>query len=560
MAMNSDRVMEGVQQAPHRSLFNALGFTEEERRKPLIGIVSSFNEIVPGHMNLDKITEAVKLAVAEAGGMPVVVPAIAVCDGIAMGHIGMKYSLVTRDLIADSTECLAKAHAFDGMVCIPNCDKNVPGLLMAAARVNIPTVFVSGGPMMAGRVDGHKTSLSSMFEAVGSVSAGKMTNEKLCEYEEKACPTCGSCSGMYTANSMNCLTEAIGMGLPGNGTIPAVYSARIRLAKHAGYAVMNLIEKNIRPRDIMTKEAFMNAMAMDMALGCSTNTMLHLPAIAHEAGVDLDMEIANEVSSRTPNLCHLAPAGPTYMEDLNEAGGVLAVMSELVKKNLINTDLITVTGKTIKENLVGVKNLNPEVIRPIENPYMQSGGIAVLKGNIAPDTGVVKKSAVVPEMLVHEGPARVFDCEEDAIEAILTGKIVAGDVVVIRYEGPKGGPGMREMLNPTSAIAGRGLGSSVALITDGRFSGASRGASIGHVSPEAAVGGPIALIEEGDIISIDIPNNALNVKVSDEELAKRKEKWQPREPKVTTGYLARYRELVTSGNRGAILEIPGTSK
>ena len=560
MAMNSDRVMEGIQQAPHRSLFNALGFTEEERKRPLVGIVSSFNEIVPGHMNLDKITEAVKLAVAEAGGMPVVVPAIAVCDGIAMGHIGMKYSLVTRDLIADSTECLAKAHAFDGMVCIPNCDKNVPGLLMAAARVNIPTVFVSGGPMMAGRVDGHKTSLSSMFEAVGSVSAGKMTNEKLCEYEEKACPTCGSCSGMYTANSMNCLTEAIGMGLPGNGTIPAVYSARIRLAKHAGYAVMNLINNNIRPKDIMTKEAFMNAMAMDMALGCSTNTMLHLPAIAHEAGVELDMEIANEVSSRTPNLCHLAPAGPTYMEDLNEAGGVRAVMSELVKKGLINTDLITVTGKTIKENLEGVRNLNPEVIRPIENPYMQSGGIAVLKGNIAPDTGIVKKSAVVPEMMVHEGPARVFDCEEDAISAILGGKIVAGDVVVIRYEGPKGGPGMREMLNPTSAIAGMGLGSSVALITDGRFSGASRGASIGHVSPEAAVGGPIALIEEGDIISIDIPNNSLNVKVSDEELKKRKEKWQPREPKVTTGYLARYRELVTSGNRGAILEIPGTSK
>ena len=554
--MNSDRVMNGIQQAPHRSLFNALGFTEEERRKPLIGIVSSYNEIVPGHMNLDKITEAVKLAVAEAGGMPVVVPAIAVCDGIAMGHIGMKYSLVTRDLIADSTECLAKAHAFDGMVCIPNCDKNVPGLLMAAARVNIPTVFVSGGPMMAGRVDGHKTSLSSMFEAVGTVSAGKMSQEKLCEYEEKACPTCGSCSGMYTANSMNCLTEAIGMRLPGNGTIPAVYSARIRLAKKAGYAVMNLIEKNICPRDIMTKEAFMNAMAMDMALGCSTNTMLHLPAIAHEAGVDLNMEVANEVSSKTPNLCHLAPAGPTYMEDLNEAGGVLAVMSELVKKNLINTDLITVTGKTIKENLEGVRNLNPEVIRPIEDPYMQSGGIAVLKGNIAPDTGVVKKSAVVPEMMVHEGPARVFDCEEDAIEAILGGKIVAGDVVVIRYEGPKGGPGMREMLNPTSAIAGMGLGSTVALITDGRFSGASRGASIGHVSPEAAVGGPIALIEEGDIISIDIPNNSLNVKVSDEELAKRREKWQPREPKVNTGYLARYRELVTSGNRGAILEIP----
>ena len=556
MAKNSDRVMEGLQQAPHRSLFNALGFTEEERRKPLIGIVSSYNEIVPGHMNLDKITDAVKLAVAEAGGMPVVVPAIAVCDGIAMGHIGMKYSLVTRDLIADSTECLAKAHAFDGMVCIPNCDKNVPGLLMAAARVNIPTVFVSGGPMMAGRVDGHKTSLSSMFEAVGSVSAGKMTEAKLCEYEEKACPTCGSCSGMYTANSMNCLTETIGMGLPGNGTIPAVYSARIRLAKRAGYAVMDLVKKNIRPRDIMTKEAFMNALALDMALGCSTNTMLHLPAIAHEAGVELNMEIANEVSSRTPNLCHLAPAGPTYMEDLNEAGGVLAVMSELVKKNLINTDLLTVTGKTIKENLEGVTNLNPEVIRPIENPYMQSGGIAVLKGNIAPDTGIVKKSAVVPEMMTHEGPARVFDCEEDAIAAILGGKIVAGDVVVIRYEGPKGGPGMREMLNPTSAIAGMGLGSSVALITDGRFSGASRGASIGHVSPEAAVGGPIALIEEGDIISIDIPNNSLNVKVSDEELAERRKKWQPREPKVTTGYLARYRELVTSGNRGAILEIP----
>ena len=554
--MISDRVMEGVQQAPHRSLFNALGFTEEERRKPLIGIVSSYNEIVPGHMILDKITEAVKLAVAEAGGMPVVVPAIAVCDGIAMGHIGMKYSLVTRDLIADSTECLAKAHAFDGMVCIPNCDKNVPGLLMAAARVNIPTVFVSGGPMMAGRVDGHKTSLSSMFEAVGTFSAGKISEAKLCEYEEKTCPTCGSCSGMYTANSMNCLTEAIGMGLPGNGTIPAVYSARIRLAKKAGYAVMNLIEKNICPRDIMTKEAFMNAMAMDMALGCSTNTMLHLPAIAHEAGVELNMEVANEVSSKTPNLCHLAPAGPTYMEDLNEAGGVLAVMAELVKKNLINTDLMTVTGKTIKENLEGVVNLNPEVIRPIENPYMQSGGIAVLKGNIAPDTGVVKKSAVVPEMMVHEGPARVFDCEEDAIAAILGGKIVAGDVVVIRYEGPKGGPGMREMLNPTSAIAGMGLGSTVALITDGRFSGASRGASIGHVSPEAAVGGPIALIEEGDIISIDIPNNSLNVKVSDEELAKRKEKWQPREPKVNTGYLARYRELVTSGNRGAVLEIP----
>ncbi|MBE5823566.1 MAG: dihydroxy-acid dehydratase [Butyrivibrio sp.] len=554
--MNSDRVMKGLQQAPHRSLFNALGFTEEERNKPLIGIVSSYNEIVPGHMNLDKITEAVKLAVAEAGGMPVVVPAIAVCDGIAMGHIGMKYSLVTRDLIADSTECLAIAHAFDGMVCIPNCDKNVPGLLMAAARVNIPTVFVSGGPMLAGRIDGHKTSLSSLFEAVGSVSAGKMTNEKLCEYEEKGCPTCGSCSGMYTANSMNCLTETIGMGLPGNGTIPAVYSARIRLAKKAGYAVMKLVEKNIRPRDIMTKDAFMNALALDMALGCSTNTMLHLPAIAHEAGVDINMEIANEVSSKTPNLCHLAPAGPTYMEDLNEAGGVPAVMSELVKKDLLNLDCLTVTGKTVRENIEGAVNKNPEVIRPIDNPYMQSGGIAVLKGNLAPDTGIVKKSAVVPEMMVHEGPARVFDCEEDAIEAILGGKIVAGDVVVIRYEGPKGGPGMREMLNPTSAIAGMGLGSTVALITDGRFSGASRGASIGHVSPEAAVGGPIALVEEGDIISIDIPNNSLNVKVSDEELAKRKANWQPREPKVTTGYLSRYRELVTSGNRGAILEIP----
>jgi len=556
MAMNSDRVMKGLQQAPHRSLFNALGFTEEERNKPLIGIVSSYNEIVPGHMNLDKITEAVKLAVAEAGGMPVVVPAIAVCDGIAMGHIGMKYSLVTRDLIADSTECLAIAHAFDGMVCIPNCDKNVPGLLMAAARVNIPTVFVSGGPMLAGRIDGHKTSLSSLFEAVGSVSAGKMTNEKLCEYEEKGCPTCGSCSGMYTANSMNCLTETIGMGLPGNGTIPAVYSARIRLAKKAGYAVMNLVEKNIRPRDIMTKDAFMNALTLDMALGCSTNTMLHLPAIAHEAGVELNMEIANEVSSRTPNLCHLAPAGPTYMEDLNEAGGVPAVMSELVKKDLLNLDCLTVTGKTVRENIEGAVNKNPEVIRPIDNPYMQSGGIAVLKGNLAPDTGIVKKSAVVPEMMVHEGPARVFDCEEDAIAAILGGKIVSGDVVVIRYEGPKGGPGMREMLNPTSAIAGMGLGSTVALITDGRFSGASRGASIGHVSPEAAVGGPIALVEEGDIISIDIPNNSLNLKVSDEELSARKAKWQPREPKVTTGYLSRYRELVTSGNRGAILEIP----
>ncbi len=553
--MNSDRVMEGLQQAPHRSLFNALGFTAEERKKPLIGIVSSQSDIVPGHMELNRIAEAVKLGVADAGGMPVVVPAIAVCDGIAMGHVGMKYSLVTRDLVCDSTECLAMAHAFDAMVMIPNCDKNVPGLLMAAARVNIPTIFCSGGPMMAGRVNGQKRSLSSMFEAVGTYSAGKMTEEELNEFEEKVCPTCGSCSGMYTANSMNCLTEAIGMGLRGNGTIPAVYSARIRLAKKAGYQIMELVKNNIRPRDIMTKEAFTNALAMDMALGCSTNTMLHIPAIAHEAGIEIDMEMANEISDRTPNLCHLAPAGPTYMEDLNEAGGIYAVMAELAKKNLINTDIITCTGKTVGENIQGVKNLNPEVIRPIENPYMPNGGIAVLKGNLAPDTGIVKRSAVVPEMMVHEGPARVFDCEEDAIEAILGGKIVAGDVVVIRYEGPKGGPGMREMLNPTSAIAGMGLGASVALITDGRFSGASRGASIGHVSPEAAVGGPIALVEEGDIISIDINKNQLNVKVSDEVLAERRAKWQPREPKVTTGYLARYHEMVTSGNRGAILEI-----
>ena len=553
--MNSDRVMKGIQQAPHRSLFNALGFTEEERRKPLIGIVSSQSEIIPGHMELDRIAEAVKMGVAEAGGMPVIVPAIAVCDGIAMGHVGMKYSLVTRDLIADSTECLAMAHAFDGMVMIPNCDKNVPGLLMAAARVNIPTVFVSGGPMMAGHVDGRKRSLSSMFEAVGSVAAGTMTEEKLAEYEEKVCPTCGSCSGMYTANSMNCLTEAIGMGLRGNGTIPAVYSARIRLAKKAGYQIMNLIKDNIRPRDIMTKDAFMNALTVDMALGCSTNTMLHLPAIAHEAGVEINMEMANEISDRTPNLCHLAPAGPTYMEDLNEAGGVYAVMKELCKKNLLKTDLMTCTGRTIAENLEIAVNMNPEVIRPIENPYMANGGIAVLKGNLAPDTGIVKRSAVAPEMMVHEGPARVFDCEEDAIAAILGGKIVAGDVVVIRYEGPKGGPGMREMLNPTSAIAGMGLGSSVALITDGRFSGASRGASIGHVSPEAAVGGPIALVQEGDIISIDIPKNTLNMKVSEEEIAKRRAAWKPRQPKITTGYLSRYMEMVTSGNRGAVLEV-----
>ena len=553
--MNSDHVKKGMQQAPHRSLFNALGYTKEEMERPLVGIVSSYNEIVPGHMNLDKITQAVKMGVAMAGGTPVVFPAIAVCDGIAMGHTGMKYSLVTRELIADSTECMAKAHQFDALVMIPNCDKNVPGLLMAAARINVPTVFVSGGPMLAGHVDGRKRSLSSMFEAVGAYEAGKMTAEKVEEYVNKVCPTCGSCSGMYTANSMNCMTEVLGMGLRGNGTIPAVYSERIRLAKHAGMKVMELLKNNVRPSDIMTKKAFLNCLTVDMALGCSTNTMLHLPAIAHEAGVELNMDIANEISAKTPNLCHLAPAGPTYMEDLNEAGGVYAVMNELSKKGLLYEDQITVTGKTVGENIKDVHNLNPEVIRPIDNPYMAQGGIAVLKGNIAPDTGIVKQSAVVPEMMVHEGPARVFDCEEDAIKAIKGGDIVPGDVVVIRYEGPKGGPGMREMLNPTSAIAGMGLGDSVALITDGRFSGASRGASIGHVSPEAAVGGPIALIEEGDIIKIDIPNNSLNVDVSDEELAKRKEKWQPREPKITDGYLRRYAALVTSGNRGAVLDV-----
>ena len=553
--MNSDHVKKGMQQAPHRSLFNAFGYTKEEMERPLVGIVSSYNEIVPGHMNLDKITQAVKMGVAMAGGTPVVFPAIAVCDGIAMGHTGMKYSLVTRELIADSTECMAKAHQFDALVMIPNCDKNVPGLLMAAARINVPTVFVSGGPMLAGHVDGRKRSLSSMFEAVGAYEAGKMTAEKVEEYVNKVCPTCGSCSGMYTANSMNCMTEVLGMGLRGNGTIPAVYSERIRLAKHAGMKVMELLKNNVRPSDIMTKKAFLNCLTVDMALGCSTNTMLHLPAIAHEAGVELNMDIANEISAKTPNLCHLAPAGPTYMEDLNEAGGVYAVMNELSKKGLLYEDQITVTGKTVGENIKDVHNLNPEVIRPIDNPYMAQGGIAVLKGNIAPDTGIVKQSAVVPEMMVHEGPARVFDCEEDAIKAIKGGDIVPGDVVVIRYEGPKGGPGMREMLNPTSAIAGMGLGDSVALITDGRFSGASRGASIGHVSPEAAVGGPIALIEEGDIIKIDIPNNSLNVDVSDEELAKRKEKWQPREPKITDGYLRRYAALVTSGNRGAVLDV-----
>ena len=553
--MKSDAVKTGMQQAPHRSLFNALGMTEEEMKKPMVGIVSSYNEIVPGHMNLDKIVEAVKLGVAMAGGTPVVFPAIAVCDGIAMGHIGMKYSLVTRDLIADSTECMALAHQFDALVMVPNCDKNVPGLLMAAARINVPTVFVSGGPMLAGHVKGHKTSLSSMFEAVGAYTAGTITEEDVKEYERKTCPTCGSCSGMYTANSMNCLTEVLGMGLKGNGTIPAVYSERIKLAKHAGMQVMEMYRRNIRPRDIMTKEAFMNAMTMDMALGCSTNSMLHLPAIAHEAGVDLNVDIANEISARTPNLCHLAPAGPTYMEDLNEAGGIYAVMNEISKKGLLNLDCMTVTGKTVGENIKNCPNLNPEVIRPVENPYSQTGGIAILKGNLAPDSAVVKRSAVALEMLKHEGPARVFDCEEDAIAAIKGGKIVAGDVVVIRYEGPKGGPGMREMLNPTSAIAGMGLGSTVALITDGRFSGASRGASIGHASPEAAVGGPIALVEEGDRISIDIDNHSLNVLVSGEELEARRAKWQPREPKVTSGYLARYASLVTSADKGAILQV-----
>ncbi|WP_314703300.1 dihydroxy-acid dehydratase [Stomatobaculum longum] len=554
--MLSDHVKAGMQQAPHRSLFNALGFTQEEMKKPLIGIISSYNEIVPGHMNLDKIVDAVKLGVAEAGGMPVVVPAIAVCDGIAMGHTGMKYSLVTRDLIADSTECLARAHQFDAMVCVPNCDKNVPGLLMAAARVNIPTIFVSGGPMLAGRVKGEKRSLSSMFEAVGAYAAGKMTIEDVSEFEEKVCPTCGSCSGMYTANSLNCLTEVLGMGLRGNGTIPAVYSERIRLAKHAGNQIMELYRNDIRPRDIMTEKSFMNALTVDMALGCSTNTMLHLPAIAHEAKVKLDVNIANEVSARTPNLCHLAPAGHTYMEDLNEAGGVYAVLKELSKKDLINLDCLTATGKTVGENIETAWNLDKEVIRPIENPYSETGGIAILRGNIAPESCVVKRSAVAPEMLKHSGPARVFDCEDDAIAAIKGGKIVPGDVVVIRYEGPKGGPGMREMLNPTSAIVGMGLGSTVALITDGRFSGASRGASIGHVAPEAAVGGPIALIQEGDIIDIDIDAHSLNARVSEEEFAERKKNWKPRVNEVD-GYLVRYRELVTGAPQGAVLSVEG---
>ena len=552
--MKSDVIKVGVNAAPQRSLLNALGLTEEEMKKPLIGIVSSKNDIVPGHMNIDKIVDAVKQGVALAGGVPIVFPAIAVCDGIAMGHEGMKYSLVTRELIADSTEAMAKAHAFDALVMVPNCDKNVPGLLMAAARINVPTVFVSGGPMLAGHVKGKKTSLSSMFEAVGAYTANKISAEELCEFENKACPSCGSCSGMYTANSMNCLTEAIGMGLQGNGTIPAVYSERIKLAKHAGMKVMELLEKNIRPLDIMTEKAFMNALTVDMALGCSTNTMLHLPAIAKEAGVKLNLDIANEISAKTPNLCHLAPAGHTYMEDLNEAGGVYAVMNELTKLNLLNTDLITATGKTVAENIEGCEIKDTDIIRPITNPYSTSGGIAVLKGNLAPDGCVVKRSAVAPEMLQHKGSARVFDCEEDAIDAIHAGNIKPGDVVVIRYEGPKGGPGMREMLNPTSAIMGSGLGHCVALITDGRFSGATRGAAIGHISPEAAVGGPIALVEEGDTIEIDINANTINLLISDEEFAKRKAEWKPRQPKITTGYLARYAKLVTSGAQGAVLE------
>ncbi len=562
--MRSDAVRTPVKCAPQRSLMHALGMTDEEMKKPLIGIVSSYNEIVPGHMNIDKIVEAVKIGVAMAGGNPIVFPAIAVCDGIAMGHKGMKYSLVTRDLIADSTESMAIAHAFDALVMVPNCDKNVPGLLMAAARLNIPTIFVSGGPMLAGRFAGQKTSLSSMFEAVGSYNSGKITLDELNEYENKVCPSCGSCSGMYTANSMNCLTEVLGMGLRGNGTIPAVYSERIQLGKRAGMKIMELLEKDIKPRDIMTEDAFRNALTMDMALGCSaltmdmalgcsTNSMLHLPAIAHECGIDLNLDIANEISAKTPNLCHLAPAGRTYMEDLNEAGGIYAVMNEINKLGLLKTDLITCTGKTIAENIAGVVNKNPEIIRPVENPYSTTGGIAVLRGNLAPDSCVVKRSAVLPEMLKHTGPAKVFDCEEDAMAAINDGFISEGDVVVIRYEGPKGGPGMREMLNPTSAIMGRGLGSSVALITDGRFSGATRGACIGHVCPEAAVGGPIALVEDGDIIEIDIPANTIKLIVSDEELAKRRAEWQPREPKITTGYLARYAKLVSSSAKGAVL-------
>ena len=552
--LRSNNMKSGMQQAPSRSLLNAVGMTPEEMRKPIIGIVSSFNEIVPGHINLDKISDAVKLGVAEAGGMPVVFPAIAVCDGIAMGHIGMKYSLCSRDLIADSTETVAMAHQFDALVMIPNCDKTVPGMLMAAARLNIPTVFVSGGPMLSGRVKGKNTSLSSMFEAVGAYAAGKISEDDVMEFENKTCPTCGSCSGMYTANSMNCLTEVLGMGLRGNGTIPAVYSERIRLAKRAGYAVMEMLKRDIRPRDIMTKEAFINALTMDMALGCSTNSMLHLPAIAYEAGVELNVDIANEISAKTPNLCHLAPAGHTYIEELNEAGGIYAVMKEISKLGLLKLDCMTVTGKTVGENIKNAINLDTDVIRPVENPYSKVGGIAVLKGNIAPDSCVVKRSAVLPEMLKHSGPARVFDCEEDAITAIKGGKIVPGDVVVIRYEGPKGGPGMREMLNPTSAIAGMGLDTTVALITDGRFSGASRGASIGHASPEAAVGGPIGLLQDGDIIDIDINANTINARVSEEEFAKRRENWKPRINEVT-GYLARYRKLVSGAPRGAVLTV-----
>ena len=553
--MNSDYIKQGVERAPNRSLLYALGYTDEEIRRPIIGVVSSYNEVVPGHMNLDKVADAVKAGVRAAGGTPIMFPAIAVCDGIAMGHIGMKYSLVTRDLIADSTEAMAIAHQFDGLVMIPNCDKNVPGLLMAAARLNIPTIFVSGGPMLAGHLkDGRRTCLSHMFEAVGAYKAGTLDEKGVLDYEENACPSCGSCSGMYTANSMNCLTEAIGMALPGNGTIPAPYSARLRLAKHAGMKIMELVEKNIRPRDIMTPAAFHNAETVDMALGCSTNTMLHLPAIAHEAGVEIDLDMSNEISAHTPNLCHLAPAGDTFMEDLDRAGGVLAVMKELTKKNLLDTSLMTVTGKTIAENLEGVENLNPEIIRPVENPYSAQGGIAVLKGNLAADGCVVKQSAVAPEMMVHEGPARVFDSEEEAIAAIYEKKIVAGDVVVIRYEGPKGGPGMREMLNPTSALAGMGLDKTVALITDGRFSGASRGASIGHVSPEAASGGPIGLVKEGDQIAIDIPNASVTLLVSDEELAARRAVYVQPAPNITTGWLSRYARMVTSADEGAVLK------
>jgi len=550
--MNSDAV---TKSAPQRALFHALGLTNEEMERPLIGIVSSKNDIVPGHMNLDKIVDAVKLGVAMAGGTPLVFPAIAVCDGLAMGHQGMKYSLVTRELIADSTEAMALAHAFDALVMVPNCDKNVPGLLMAAARLNIPSIFISGGPMLAGKVDGQKISFSSVSEAAGAFQAGKITKEKLQEFENKACPTCGSCSGMYTANSMNCLTEVLGMGLQGNGTIPAVYSERIQLAKHAGMQIMELLKRNIRPRDILTEDAFKNALTLDMALGCSTNSMLHLPAIAHECGIEFNLDIINEISDKTPNLCHLAPAGHNFVEELNEAGGIYAVMNEVNKLGLLETNLITCTGKTVGENIAGCLNKNTEVIRPIENPYSKTGGIAVLTGNLAPDSCVVKRSAIAPQMLKHKGPAKVFDCEEDAMLAINSGKIIAGDVVVIRYEGPKGGPGMREMLNPTSAIMGRGLGESVALITDGRFSGATRGAAIGHVSPEAAVGGNIALIENGDIIQIDIMANEINFIISDTELAKRRANWKPRKPNITTGYLARYAALVTSGNRGAILEI-----